>query len=84
MHPVEIEAIIEQVPEVDACRVYAESGPITGSIIACEITTQSTEDLHTWKRRIRKHCRVYLADWKIPSHLKLNNSINVSNRLKRT
>ena len=84
VHPVEIEAIIEQVPEVDACRVYAESGPITGSIIACEITTQSTEDLHTWKRRIRKHCRVYLADWKIPSHLKLNNSINVSNRLKRT
>ena len=84
VHPAEIEAVIEQVAEVDACRVYAKAGAITGSIIACEITTQSADDLRTWKRRIRKHCRPYLAAWKIPSQLELTDSIFVTNRLKRT
>ena len=84
VHPAEIEAIIEQIAEVDACRVYAEAGAITGSIIACKITTQSADDLRTWKRRLRKHCRPYLAAWKIPSQLELTDSISVTNRLKRT
>ena len=84
VHPAEIEAIIEQVAEVDACRVYAKAGAITGSVIACEITTQSADDLRTWKRRIRKHCRLHLTNWKIPSHLELTTSISVTDRLKRS
>ena len=84
VHPAEIEAIIEQGSRGRRLPRVRKTGAITGSIIACEITTQSADDLRTWKRRIRKHCRLHLTNWKIPSQLELTKRISVTNPLKRS
>jgi acyl-coenzyme A synthetase/AMP-(fatty) acid ligase len=70
-------------PEVDACHVFAKSDPILGNVVACEITTRSSDDMHTWKRRIRSHCRGRLAAWKIPTQVHIKAHLGLTDRLKR-
>ena len=83
VHPAEIMAVINQLPEVDACQVYAKPDSITGSAIACKITTQSNDDNRAWKRRIRSHCRGQLAPWKVPSTLIITQELGANQRMKR-
>lgn len=83
VHPGEIEAVLHPMPEVDACHVFAKSDPILGNVVACEITTRSSDDMRTWKRRIRSHCRGRLAAWKIPTQVHIKAHLGLTDRLKR-
>lgn len=83
VHPAEIEAVLVELPNVTACRVFSKQDAITGNAIACEIVSSATFDLRAWKRTIRNHCRGRLAPWKIPSTLTLTTELSVTPRLKR-
>jgi len=83
VHPAEIEAVIHAIPGVEACQVSGQPDPITGNAIACQIISQSDDNVRTWKRRIRTHCRGKLASWKIPSHISTAKSLKMSTRLKQ-
>ena len=83
VHPSEIETILLELEEVQACRVTAKPDPITGSAIHCEITTSEEGDSLSWKRKLRSHCRGKLAPWKIPSSVSVVTHLAVNQRLKR-
>ena len=83
VHPSEVEAILNEIEGIEAVSIYGMAAPITGSTIACEIVVSGEEGSRTWKRTIRNHCRGKLAPWKIPSSVKIVDSISVNIRLKK-
>jgi acyl-CoA synthetase (AMP-forming)/AMP-acid ligase II len=83
VYPAEVEAILNDIEGIEALHIYGKEAPITGSIVACEIVVSGDEELRTWKRRIRNHCRGKLAPWKIPSSVKIVDSISVNIRMKK-
>lgn len=83
VHPSEIETILLELEEVQACKVTAKPDPITGSAIHCAITTSEAGEALSWKRKLRSHCRGKLAPWKIPSSVSVSTDLAVNSRLKR-
>ena len=83
VHPSEVEAIINEIEGIEAVSIYGMAAPITGSAVACEIVVSGDEGSRTWKRTIRNHCRGKLAPWKIPSSVKIVDSISVNIRMKK-
>ena len=83
VHPSEVEAILNEIEGIEAVNIYGMEAPITGSAVACEIVVSGDEGSRTWKRTIRNHCRSKLAPWKIPSSVKIVDSINVNMRMKK-
>lgn len=84
VHPSEVEAILNEIEGIEAVSIYGIEAPITGSTVACEIVVSGDEGSRTWKRTIRNHCRGKLAPWKIPSSVKIVDSISVNIRMKKT
>lgn len=63
--PEEIEAVLNEQPDVLECRVYAHPHPETGSIPAAEIVLR--DPLNPPKNSLLiRHCRVHLAAYKVP------------------
>ena len=83
VHPAEVEQVLSEIEGVDACAVFGQAAPVTGSMVACEIVTASSQDLRAWKRLIRSHCRGRLANWKIPVAIELRAELSMTDRLKR-
>ena len=83
VHPAEVEQVLSEIEGVDACCVFGKAASVTGSMVACEIVTASNQDLRTWKRLIRQHCRGRIADWKIPVAVELRAELSMTDRLKR-
>ena len=83
MHPSEVEAILNEIEGIEAVSIYGMEAPITGSSVACEIVVSGNEELRTWKRTIRNHCLGKLAPWKIPSSVKIVDTISVNIRMKK-
>jgi acyl-CoA synthetase (AMP-forming)/AMP-acid ligase II len=84
VHPSEVETILNEIEGIEAVSIYGIAAPITGSTVACEIVVSGDEASRTWKRTIRNHCRGKLAPWKIPSSVKIVDSISVNIRMKKT
>ena len=83
VHPSEVEAILNEIEGIEAVSIYGMPAPITGSTVACEIVVSGDKGSRTWKRTIRNHCRGKLAPWKIPSSVKIVDSISVNIRMKK-
>ena len=83
VHPSEVEAILNEIEEIEAVIIYGMKDPITGSTVACEIVVGSNESSRAWKRKIRNHCRGKLAPWKIPTSVKIVESISVKKKKKK-
>jgi acyl-CoA synthetase (AMP-forming)/AMP-acid ligase II len=83
VHPSEVEAILNEIEGIEAVSVYGMEAPITGSSVACEIVVSGDEGSRVWKRTIRNHCRGKLAPWKIPSSVKIVDTISVNIRMKK-
>ena len=82
VHPSEIEQVIAEMEDVDACFVFGKPAAITGNVVACRIVTKTDMDVRSWKRRIRKHCQSRLAGWKIPAVVELSKELSLTSRLK--
>ena len=83
VHPSEVEAIIGEIEGIEAVNIYAMEAPVTGSAVACEIVVSGDEGSRVWKRTIRNHCRGKLAPWKIPSSVRIVDSMSVNIRMKK-
>ena len=84
VHPSEVEAIIGEIEGIETVNIYAMEAPVTGSAVACEIVVSGDEGSRVWKRTIRNHCRGKLAPWKIPSSVKIVDSMSVNIRMKKS
>ncbi len=64
--PSEVEAVLLEIPELRECRVFGESHPLTGQVVAVEAVATEDLSLTELKKRIRAFCRDRLEPHKIP------------------
>lgn len=81
--PAEVETVLLEIPEVGACRVYGQSHPITGQIVAVDIVPTRNTDPVALRSKIRTYTGKKLARHKIPVKMNFVNQIGMGDRLKR-
>ena len=81
--PGEVEAIVLEVPGVEACTVYGESNPITGQSVGVTVVPEKHSEPQELKRRIKQHCRTKLSGYKIPVRIVFSNLTSYNKRFKK-
>ncbi|MFA4943154.1 MAG: fatty acid--CoA ligase family protein [Lentisphaeria bacterium] len=66
VYPVEVEGVLEEMPNVAAAVVYGERNPITGAIVCARVQLAQPEERSAFLRRLREHCAGRLEPYKIP------------------
>jgi acyl-CoA synthetase (AMP-forming)/AMP-acid ligase II len=67
VHPTEIENVLLQLDNIKDVTVRGQPNPITGEVVAAEITTLRPEDPDALKRRVRQFCLTRLERYKTPA-----------------
>lgn len=84
VYPSEIETVIQEMPNIAEVMVYGEKSPIMGMIVAAKIRLFEEEDKKELISRVKKHCRQFLAPYKIPVKIIVDNEVQYGDRLKKT
>lgn len=71
VHPEEVEAVINQHPDVQVSRVYARTSPILGALVVADFVVRppGREPLQALKDEILEACRHALPPHKVPTML---------------
>ena len=67
VHPTEIENVLLQLDNIKDVTVRGRPNPVTGEVVAAEITPLVPEDPDALKRRVRQFCRARLEPYKMPA-----------------
>jgi long-chain acyl-CoA synthetase len=84
VHPTEIENVLLQLDNVKDVTVRGLPNPITGEVVAAEITPLLPEDEHTFKRRVREFCRGRLEPYKMPAVINVVAEDHHGSRFKKS
>lgn len=82
VYPAEVEGCIEQMSNIRSVLVYGQANSILGEVIAADIVLVEPEDLESLRLRVRQHCRMSLGARKIPTRVRIVQSLDVSGRQK--
>ena len=66
VNPLEVEAIIQQVPEVEDCLVKGEKNSVLGTLLVADIVLQDNADKKIVKRAIMETLKGRVQEFKIP------------------
>lgn len=84
VNPVEVESVILSHPSVDDTVVYSEKNYIVGSIVCAQVSlNKDAGNMKQILKDIKKHCRKYLADYKVPVKITVNNELQYNKRFKK-
>jgi acyl-coenzyme A synthetase/AMP-(fatty) acid ligase len=87
VHPEEVEAIINQHPEVEMSLVKSRANPITGAIVVAEVVPKSgarkaeetsLSEASKLKEELLVMCRDRLPPYKVPASIRIVAALNVS------
>ena len=81
VHPEEVEAVINRLPNVQMARVRAQRSPITGALVVADIVVQPSaaqEPFETIKADILAACRAALPAHKVPAMLRAVASLDIA------
>jgi acyl-CoA synthetase (AMP-forming)/AMP-acid ligase II len=80
VHPEEVEAIINQHPDVQMSRVYGRPSPILGALVVADIVVRppGREPFQTLKDEILEACRNVLPAHKVPAKLQAVPAIEIA------
>jgi acyl-CoA synthetase (AMP-forming)/AMP-acid ligase II len=81
--PAEVESAILQVENIRDVVVWGKPNPITGSVVAASVLVVEAEESTDVERRVRKHCRERLAEFKVPVLVEVSEDDFHSPRFKR-
>ena len=81
--PIEVESVLLQMPEVLDCMVYAEKNSITGSAVAAEVRLTEEMSPLLFRKKLRIFCRDRLAQYKIPTKIRVVESTSFGDRFKK-
>ncbi|PAF51505.1 fatty acid--CoA ligase family protein [Helicobacter sp. 13S00477-4] len=85
--PSEIEGVVLEIEGIVDCLVYGESNPITGQSIGLKVVLDSKildcNDKIGLKKIIRKHCKKYLSNYKIPTKITVVEKLEMTQRFKK-
>ena len=83
VYPAEVESVLLQMPGVLDAAVVGEPNPITGSIVVARVNLAEPEDLPSFRKRMRIHCREHLAPFKMPARVEIVDTEQYSTRFKK-
>lgn len=83
VYPGEVEAVLLQLPEVGACRVFGVKNAILGQVVAVEVVPNGSFEPPALRSLIRRHARQNLQRHKVPVEIKLVDDIPMNLRGKR-
>jgi acyl-CoA synthetase (AMP-forming)/AMP-acid ligase II len=66
VHPEEVEAVLNQHPDIRMSRVWARSSPITGAVVAADIVIRAPADFAATRSAVLESCRRTLSPHKVP------------------
>jgi acyl-CoA synthetase (AMP-forming)/AMP-acid ligase II len=78
VHPEEVEAVINQHPDVRIARVRGRRSPITGAIVVAEIVIHPRGNFEAISGEILQACRNSLAPHKVPVTLRRVDSLDIA------
>jgi acyl-CoA synthetase (AMP-forming)/AMP-acid ligase II len=80
VHPEEVEAIINQHPDVQMSRVYGRPNPILGALVVADIVVRplGREPFQALKDEILQACRDALPAHKVPTMLQPVSAIEIA------
>ena len=61
VHPLEVEAVIRELPEVAEVRVFGQESTLVGQLVACEIVVRPGADADLVRRKVQRVCQLQLA-----------------------
>ena len=67
VHPLEVESVLLEMPEIVSCRVRSDPHPLTGEIVSADIAPAGPVEPAEMRARVRRHCRDRLAAFKVPA-----------------
>jgi acyl-coenzyme A synthetase/AMP-(fatty) acid ligase len=66
VHPEEVEAVLNQHPDISMSRVWPRSNPITGAVVAADIVIRAPADFAATRLAVLDACRRVLPPHKVP------------------
>jgi acyl-CoA synthetase (AMP-forming)/AMP-acid ligase II len=81
--PIEVESVLMQMSQIDDVLIYAMPNAITGQSVAAEVVLHNPSDAEGIKKVIRQFCKEKLDTYKIPTHVKVVDHTNFSERFKK-
>ncbi len=81
--PVEVESVLQSMPEVEDVVVYGASNPLTGQMVAAVVKLEATVSLSEFKSAMRIFCKERLESYKIPVKVLLSEESLHSERFKK-
>ena len=83
VHPVEIENLLQECGNIYEATVYGKSNPITGQIVAANISLVQEEPEKEVVRRIHRKCSKILESYKVPRYIKIVSTPHHGERFKK-
>jgi acyl-CoA synthetase (AMP-forming)/AMP-acid ligase II len=86
VHPEEVEAVLNQHPDISMSRAWARNSPITGAVVAAEIVIKPSADFAATQAAALELCRTALPAYKVPVTIRHVTSLPIapSGKLVRT
>jgi acyl-CoA synthetase (AMP-forming)/AMP-acid ligase II len=84
VHPEEVEAVINQHPDVQISRVWGRLSPITGAIVVADLVVRKRESFTSLTDEILETCRRVLPRHKVPTTMREVQSIEIMESGKMT
>ncbi len=81
--PVEVEKVINSIPQVIDATVYGENNAITGQIVCAKVVVSAEAELNEMKRKIKMACKESLDKYKCPVKIELSIQIETTDRYKK-
>jgi acyl-CoA synthetase (AMP-forming)/AMP-acid ligase II len=83
--PAEVEAVLQEHPQVADCRVYAERNALLGQVVAVEIVWRGPEtDVLVVKRSLHEFAAGRLPRHKLPANVRLVSAVGTTRNLKKS
>ncbi len=83
VYPVEVENCIQALENISEVTVYAEKNPIMGNILCAKVRLTDYEDPKEVAVRVKNHCQLKLARFKVPVKVKVVDEVHYGDRFKK-
>lgn len=84
IYPIEIENFIEGLDNISDVAAYGEANALLGQVIAVDVVLMREEELSVLRKRIRDACSASLGKQKVPSKVRIVETIATTVRQKKS
>lgn len=82
--PSEVESVLLELDFIQDCIVNGEPNAITGQTVVANVVLKNPMEANELRKAIRRHCLSKLDSYKVPTKIKVMESLNISERFKKT